>query len=749
MTIQPQAADNGQCATPRPDLRVVGEDFGPDHFITWALAWRKAGYAPLPLGGDNGKKLLAKHITGYSPQDATEAEIRSWPEVYKKHNYLFLGVRCPVGVVGIDVDGYDGKRGLVTLAECEAEWGPLPPTYMTTARDDGSGHRWFRVPEGWTGNDPKAPDGSDGHVELIQHHHRYAAVPPSEHANGCDYRLYGPGGDEITPGVLPPPTELAELPQRWRDGLTSPTRAVKVVTNVEVKTWLDEWNSEDYPHGLAQVITGLQNKLDRGTNRHKAMFSTLCWAFKEARAGGYPAWLVHDELKAKWLMMVRDPDDGAHDEAEFVRMVPDAISNAEADDHGKRWLRMHRDYGTDTRDNPDVQGLLGRVRIEGKSNQDQNQTEAGQTLIFSVFGPAQWAQPVAPTEFLIKQVLCRDTWGVNGGPEKSLKTHDNQAVAMAVATGINLYNNGLFPVQHQGKVLYIVGEGGSKQVFRVLHRMCRAYGISPTDVAKDPDFPLHLAFGAAPLDSERLRDELKALLDRYQPDLVLMESFYNFHPAQVSASNLYERGQVIDSYHKLVREGGSDVVSLLTDHNKKGANDLGLRHISMSGQAENSDSWIQRKHREDPDVQTGEFKLTTSFNGRDWGGSLFDVDWHLGAFDHDAGCHIGDISWTVSASTGQAGSAGQLAKIRQDIVDLIRQNDFKLIRDEICDKVSHRKADVLSEVKSLINDGLVQEGKPSLHGRTDTKAKVLGLAPVVMAMSKPGNVVGGSGSVTP
>ena len=45
------------------------------------------------------------------------------------------------------------------------------------------------------------------------------------------------------------------------------------------------------------------------------------------------------------------------------------------------------------------------------------------------------------------------------------------------------------------------------------------------------------------------------MLDRHQPDYVSMESFYNFHPAEVSAANLYERGQVIDAYHKLVRDG--------------------------------------------------------------------------------------------------------------------------------------------------------------------------------------------------
>jgi len=37
---------------------------------------------------------------------------------------LDLGARFPVGVLGIDVDAYDGKRGLETLAHYKALWGP-------------------------------------------------------------------------------------------------------------------------------------------------------------------------------------------------------------------------------------------------------------------------------------------------------------------------------------------------------------------------------------------------------------------------------------------------------------------------------------------------------------------------------------------------------------------------------------------------------------------------------------------------
>ncbi|ORX19412.1 hypothetical protein AWC27_00085 [Mycobacterium szulgai] len=371
---------------------------GVDEFLACALAWREAGYPPLILGGGNGKKLLARHITGYSPDDATEAQIRGWPTTFRNAGEVNLGIRCPVGVIGIDVDAYDGKRGLATLTECETRWGPLPPTWITTAREDGSGHRWYRVPPGWSGHDPKAQDGSDGHIELIQRHHRYAAVPPSGHVNGSDYRLYGPGGEEITPGILPPPSQLPELRAAWLDGLASTTRAKDGwIAPAEVGAWLDSTGGEDYPHGLGQVLTGLDNDLAKGTNRHKAMFSALCWSLKEARAGGYPARRAHDRLKAKWLKAICDPDDGSHDESEFDRMLPDAIGRAETDDHDKRWLRMRRNYGEDTRENPDVRGVLSRVKSENKKatalsspredDRDSNQVDRAATTCLADIAP--------------------------------------------------------------------------------------------------------------------------------------------------------------------------------------------------------------------------------------------------------------------------------------------------------------------------------------------------------------------------
>ncbi|MAU80512.1 MAG: hypothetical protein CME34_01295 [Gordonia sp.] len=279
--------------------------------------------------------------------------------------------------------------------------------------------------------------------------------------------------------------------------------------------------------------------------------------------------------------------------------------------------------------------------------------------IFTLLSADQWAAPVPKPQFLIRGVLVADTFGVVAGPKKSLKTHENQAIALALATGRNLYGHERFGVDGMHPVLYIVGEGGEFDVRRKLQRMALAYGIPPADLMRDPRFPLHVAFGAAPLSEPTFNDELKRLLDMTQPELILIESFYNFHPADVEASNLYQRGQAIDQFHKFVRAQCEGATSMMTDHYRSTAgkgNDLDL--ISMAGQAENADSWITRNHREPADVEKGDFHLRVAYGSRQWGGREYDIDWHLGRFDPETGTHDGDIHWTVHENVDAARSQG-------------------------------------------------------------------------------------------
>ncbi|WP_081660102.1 bifunctional DNA primase/polymerase [Mycolicibacterium iranicum] len=344
-----------------------------------AFLLHKQGWHPVALGGDNGKKLLASGITGYSPNDAAPDDFQFWPAWFGAR-WRNLGVRCPIGVLGVDVDdGYSDKngrlkRGLATVADYEKRFGAeLPATYMTTARLGGSGIRWYRVPDAFVGPgalrqfDTRKP----GDVELIQRHHRYGAVPPSIHHTGHPYRLYGPDGDVIADGLLPSPGDLPELPAAWLDGLASlvPTGAGegRRFNRDEIDLWLDAYTGNEYPHGLPHVVKRLHRLVETGEkNRHDAMAECLPWAMKEARVGGYSAHDAERTLRAEWLAITAD-DDG-HDEHEFDGLLVWAVGAAESDDHAARWRRMCRDYGTDTRDYAD---LIGGLKLNTESGENR------------------------------------------------------------------------------------------------------------------------------------------------------------------------------------------------------------------------------------------------------------------------------------------------------------------------------------------------------------------------------------------
>lgn len=106
-------------------------------FRTAADALMRNGHHPLPLGrvateGKDGRKIpWRRGFFGRDGVDATAEQVSAWPTYVEARirdgdsGSLQIGVRMPVGGIGIDVDAYDGKRGLSTLAEHETRLGPL------------------------------------------------------------------------------------------------------------------------------------------------------------------------------------------------------------------------------------------------------------------------------------------------------------------------------------------------------------------------------------------------------------------------------------------------------------------------------------------------------------------------------------------------------------------------------------------------------------------------------------------------
>jgi Zierdtviridae DNA primase len=193
------------------------------------------------------------HFTGAEGVYVTEEQLKAWckPKARARAGNLSfapgnIALRLPKTIIGIDVDAYGDKKGEETLERAEEAWGPLPPTFVVTSRDDGvSGIRLFVVPEGlaWPG---ELPQGKG--VELLRWDHRYCLVAPSIHdQTGAEYRWWvevdGDDGRALEASdEFPAPGDLPALPEAWIDGLTSGRKWTATAVNEEMgASELQDW----------------------------------------------------------------------------------------------------------------------------------------------------------------------------------------------------------------------------------------------------------------------------------------------------------------------------------------------------------------------------------------------------------------------------------------------------------------------------------------------------------------------------
>jgi P4 family phage/plasmid primase-like protien len=218
-------------------------------------------------------------FTGAEGRDTDPLQLVAWAGTHAGHS---IALRMPEGVIGIDVDHYTKgtpenqivKAGADTLASYAEQWGPLPPTWASTARggDDGPGPSrilFYRVPPGRYATKL----GAD--IDVIQRHHRYAVVWPSAHHEAGVYRWYAPDG---TPSAVPPkPDEFPELPAAWVAGLADGAAGVSAASadresgQILLDQLADDWRPEcaDVTSARLTAVEALRRS-DSGS-RHDTM----------------------------------------------------------------------------------------------------------------------------------------------------------------------------------------------------------------------------------------------------------------------------------------------------------------------------------------------------------------------------------------------------------------------------------------------------------------------------------------------
>jgi P4 family phage/plasmid primase-like protien len=194
-----------------------------DPYRQAASSYRQQGWnGVLPIKGK--KRDLPAGFTGRQGKYPTDTQVTAWVSHRGSDN---IALRLPPDVIGLDIDAHNGRNGLRTIEAFERSLGKLPPTFKSSARDDGSGILFFRLSQDHdTLSQRYVSDlGTDSGVEIIRYGHRFAVVWPSIHpgnhpedeATGRQYVWRTP--DEELMSRPPSPEDLPLLPQPWVHGL--------------------------------------------------------------------------------------------------------------------------------------------------------------------------------------------------------------------------------------------------------------------------------------------------------------------------------------------------------------------------------------------------------------------------------------------------------------------------------------------------------------------------------------------------
>jgi hypothetical protein len=180
-----------------------------------APRYRAAGWlSVLPLPARR-LQYPPEGFTGGLAAEPTQAQVQVWVRQFPSGN---VALRLPVGVLGVDLD-LSKPAGVASYAALVDELGPLPPTWVSTARDDGSGIRLYRVPAQVRWAERRAGPG----IELIHSGRRYLVVWPSLDPEALDRHRWWP--PHVHPsGRLPTVGELPLLPPDWGRRLSESAR---------------------------------------------------------------------------------------------------------------------------------------------------------------------------------------------------------------------------------------------------------------------------------------------------------------------------------------------------------------------------------------------------------------------------------------------------------------------------------------------------------------------------------------------
>lgn len=605
--------------------------------LPYALRYAERGWHVLPLHGieDDGSctcgnlncEARGKHPrTQHGLKDATtdETTIRAWWQAWPDANVAIRTGR-ESGVVVLDVDAKHG--GFESLAQLE-----VPPTVV--ARTGGGGqHHFFAHPGDLVRNKIGLLPGID-----VRGENGYVVAAPSRHASGGTYAW---DLDNSKPIARPPQWLVSETERKAKD----------------VAGPIPEGERSDVLLSLAGSMRRRGMTVDEieiallAVNENRCAPPLPRAEVKDlaARAGGWDAgedktWDDVWQAFPRWRGFVEKLTRSASGSS----AVELPITASEFATQLQQLAAKH------------AEELAARSRFEWHTFDTLMRMDLR-------------------VNWLIKDLLADETYGMLAGEKKSQKTWLACEIALAIASGRPAF--GTLEVVRPGQVLMLVGEGGMKFFAQRMMRLAEAKGIAWEEFVT---LPFSFTFDVASSQSERFKDSLAETLALTKPVLVIIDPWYTYHGLDTEGTNLYQEGTKLAELQNLCLSNGASL--LVVHHFKKGAGKDDLDKMAFAGIGEWVDSWLSVSHREPADPEGGEYKLTLRSGSRKWGGKAYDLDLSTGEFNSDEGLYDGTLAWTLAASTADdgessGGAAASSEKLRADMIAAVRDEPGVSLRN--------------------------------------------------------------------
>jgi hypothetical protein len=291
-----------------------------------AHGYCRAGWSPLPLP-EGAKHPPPKGWTGYGAPNVSGPDVEGWKEAGRGTGNIAL--RLPESVIGLDLDAYDGKQGEATMSDAVARLGPLPETWVSTSREDGtSGIAFYRVPTGLCWADALGPG-----VEVVHHGHRYAVVAPSIHPNGRRYRwLRGRSRQPVS--HEPFVGDLPELPESWVEHLSRGSvedRGRKAdLAEGEVARFVADAPTGEPCRYVDRLVRQAVEGMGVNGSRHDHTRSHVLQLVRAADQGHHGTQAALDTLHSVFLAAVKGEAD-REPRGEWQRMLDGAVALVQAE----------------------------------------------------------------------------------------------------------------------------------------------------------------------------------------------------------------------------------------------------------------------------------------------------------------------------------------------------------------------------------------------------------------------------------